>query len=351
MLPISANMANTATIFISTLHDEGDLFGMLMCQPLPNGEMAVDVIRYQNTVCQRCMKRGKEACKHAASQMPPWMSKDKQQRIAAFASERTRAEFEGTLHSKNQCAFDQKRVTYMFETKFKLEPGMQPNYIAMGIDPNAGGSSNSSIVSVYIDRASGHMVIKGYEDKNTRSLEDILEIVDHQIRAIRRDFSNIPIMICIETNVGFVHQQIHKYIRLNRELSENTFFIYEDKRKSRDQPEIGLVPTHDMKELLYELVKQNLRTGIVFDEDLIYPLPSGNTDVNDIVYQKKCQLDLRRQMTDYSIHTKVTVQGKVNRYIHGKHGGRNDDFVIGLQNAFAAVHFVECQPRYRSFIY
>lgn len=338
-------MANTATIFISTLHDKNDLFGMLMCQPLPNGEFAVDVIRYQNTVCQRCMKRGKDACKHAASQMPPWMSKDKQQRIAAFASERTRAEFEGTLHSKNQSAFDPDRVADMFGTPFT--PSVVPSYIAMGIDANQGGASNTSIVSIYGDHLSGLTVVAGFENSNTRSLEAILDLVKHQMQCIRKKFKYIPIIIGIETNTGFVPQQIFKFIRSNRELSDATFFIFEDKRTSKEQPEIGIVPTHDMKELLYELGKQNLRTGIVIDADLVLPTPPPKTE-NMAVYKKKCMLDIRRQMSDYSIHTKVTVQGRTTRYIHGKHGGRNDDFVIALLNACATRHFRECTPRYRS---
>jgi hypothetical protein len=227
---------------------------------------------------------------------------------------------------------------------------MIPNYVAMGIDPNAAGSSISSIVSVYNDRVTGQLVIKGYENSNTRSLELILDIVEHQIRGVRKHFRNIPILICIETNSRIVPQQIFKFVRLNRELSDNTFFIMEDKRRSDDQPEVGLVPTHDMKELMYELVKQHLRTGVVFDDRLVYPKPPEGTDPHDIVYQKKCQLDVRRQMTDYSIHTKVNVQGKTSKYIHGKHGGRNDDWVLGFMNACASMHYAECAQRYRSLV-
>jgi len=350
VLPISANMAYTATIFISTLHGEDDLFGMLMCQPLPNGEMAVDVIRYTNTVCQRCMKRGLEACKHAASQMPPWMSKDKQQRIAAFASERTRAEFEGTLHSKNQAAFVPEYIKDMFETKFT--PQNPAEYAVIGADFNAGGRSNSAIVTLYKDMASRKTVVKGFENANTRRLDGpdgICAILEHQIRGLREEYPFIPILICMETNVGFVPLHVVDFVRSRAELSESTFFVYEDRRHDKEHPAVGVVPDKQMKELLLELVKKNLQVGMVLDPNPILPRPSSNTKV-DQYYRTTVLNDYRRQLSDYSIHSTITVEGREIRRLHGKHGGRNDDLVSATQFACAGLHFAEMVPRYRSLV-
>jgi hypothetical protein len=55
VLPISANMAYTATIFISTLHGEDDLFGMLMCQPRRFADAALDVQGQAATYCSICL--------------------------------------------------------------------------------------------------------------------------------------------------------------------------------------------------------------------------------------------------------------------------------------------------------
>lgn len=350
VLPISANMAYTATIFISTLHGEDDLFGMLMCQPLPNGEMAVDVIRYTNTVCQRCMKRGLEACKHAASQMPPWMSKDKQQRIAAFASERTRAEFEGTLHSKNQAAFVSEYIKYMFESDF--QPQNPAEYAIIGCDWNAGGNSNSAIVTLYRDYASGKTVVKGFENANTRRLDGpngIYSLLEHQIQRLREEYPYIPILICMETNVGFVPRNVVDFVRSRADLSESTFFIYEDRRYNKERPEVGVVPTKTMKETLLELVKKNLQGGMVMDPNPILPKPSSTTKV-DQYYRTTVLNDYRRQLSDYSIHSTITVEGREIVRLHGKHGGRNDDLVSATQFACCGLHFAELLPRYKSLV-
>lgn len=350
VLPISANMAYTATIFISTLHGEDDLFGMLMCQPLPNGEMAVDVIRYTNTVCQRCMKRGLEACKHAASQMPPWMSKDKQQRIAAFASERTRAEFEGTLHSKNQSAFVPEHIKDMFETKFT--PQNPAEYAVIGCDWNAGGQSNSAIVTIYKDCASRKTVLKGFENCNTRRTDGpngVYAILEHQIRGLRAQYPFIPILICMEVNVGFVPRNVVDFVRSRPDLSESTFFIYEDRRYNKERPEVGVVPTKQMKETMLEIVEKNLQVGMVLDPNLILPKPSSNTKV-DQYYRTTVLNDYRRQLSDYSIHSTITVEGREIRRLHGKHGGRNDDLVSATQFACLGLHYAELVERYRSLV-
>ena len=340
-------MAYTATIFISTLHDEDDLFGMLMCQPLPNGENAVDVIRYTNTVCQRCMKRGLEACKHAASQMPFWMSKDKQQRIASFASERTRAEFEGTLHSKNRSAFLPERVRDMFGDRFT--PPSQPDFVVMGMDFNAAGASNTAIITLYKDRASRRVVVKGYENLNTRRQDVIFSLVERQIVKTREDFPYVPIVICIETNVGFLPMNVRDFVYGRADLAESTFFIYEDRRQDKEHPAVGLVPTKPIKNLLYELIKNNLDVGMSLDERLILPKPAEGAKI-DQFYAQSAITAFRRQMTDYSIHSTVTVTGEERTYMHGKHGGRNDDLVCALGFAVAALHYVNMMPRYRNLV-
>lgn len=161
VLPIVANNRYSTLIMISTVYSEEDSFFYMLNLKAPNGEPLMDSVRYRESVCPYCSRKGLEACKHAQGKQPRWIESDRQDRIKMISSKEGVAEMEGEVHGGAMRAHSSTLVAAMFDGPRNPSPRYMTGSFIIGIDPNYGGVlSNFALVVVYADKSTDKLVVR-----------------------------------------------------------------------------------------------------------------------------------------------------------------------------------------------
>jgi hypothetical protein len=155
-------------------------------------------------------------------------------------------------------------------------------------------------------------------------------------------------MLSIERNTAFVAGDIREYIRRNVRLSTNTYFIREDRTRNRAHPDVGVITSNALKEVIYEIIKRAFFEEVLFiDEKLIEPRPRPDATATAAFNDEMPPLmEARRQFNEFYVQERPSRHGRLIKILHGKFNDAMDDIVMAFMMAMFGLHQCLRAPQY-----
>jgi hypothetical protein len=195
-----------------------------------NGEFFFQTA-HMSLICPECLKLDTAAemilCRHEEYKLPQWKSGPKQARLTQLtlkfdnAGRGLRENF-GLPESSQETSFDKKHIKAIFDDDGKrvgqnYRGTPDPTFIMMAIDPNAGGESETAIISGFFlnetpNKTIFTTVIVGMDAKKCRDHNEQQLIITRHIGALREEFPTTTIIVVPENQTGFFHTMVGEYV-------------------------------------------------------------------------------------------------------------------------------------------
>jgi hypothetical protein len=320
VLPL-LEMSTTCLIAISTPLNGLNFYSELFELTGPTGDNLFNTLKI-GLSCEKCQKLGKSAeCNHMKHLIPSWKSASKFDLVKAVYADRKdllARESMGQITSDNASVFSQKSIDLFMDRKpYKMKN--KPDFVFLGVDPNGGGTSELSVVSICMEQ--NQIIILGIDSYPAKSHKDIKTVLIAHVNAIRcHPLTNESWCIFFpENNLG---QEASHMQHMCKDIRK--FYTYHEKEKP------GVCTTHERKEKYTVNTVQYFNQGAIhFDENFICanPFYSAETRTNRV------QKELRKQLIQFQ---KVVVPAAqpyqlAKYFFTGKlKPGMNDDCVMTL---------------------
>lgn len=155
------------------------------------------------------------------------------------------------------------------------------------------------------------------------------------------------IMLSIERNTAFVAGDIMEFIRRNVRLSTNTYFICEDRTRNLVHPDVGVITSNALKEVIYEIIKRAFFEEVLFiDEKLIEPRSRPGANATAFNDQMPPLMEARRQFNEFYVQERPSRNGRLIKILHGKFNDAMDDIVMAFMMAMFGLHQCLRAPQY-----
>lgn len=318
-------LETTALIAISTPQDSTNFYSLMFEMKDPAGNKLFNQNKIE-MVCEDCRKGPHpEKCTHMKHLLPRWKSSGKQDMVAQIYGDNSTdmlRESMGMTTEDSASVFHHSWVD-----KLKNAPPYNftnaPSYVWIACDPNGGGSSAMSIVSVTMEN--NQYVIVGMEMHNVKGHGEIRSLLVTHVKALRKVYGAAQFIFVPESNLG--HEASHMSHMLNSEPRCKSLM-------ERGEP--GVITTHKRKELYTNFtVEQFANGGIHFANEQSFVCANPFADAN--LRAKSCKKSFLQQL---SFFNKIVIQkgkpeeGNRPKIIYSGKKSGNDDlvmtFIIGM---------------------
>ena len=161
---------HTAMLAITSPGDEQNYISVIQDLQNADGEPLFYNIKI-GMMCEKCLKEGKEKCKHELKRLPNWKSESRHDIVRAVYGQNQEAmkrEAEGLIVSNRVYLFGKKDVDALAEREaYQFEYDVQ--LIEIGIDPSGGGAnSDYTIVSKCVENGKDivRIILSHYNNAN-----------------------------------------------------------------------------------------------------------------------------------------------------------------------------------------
>ena len=331
-------MDSTALICISTPQDRQNYYSVMFDMTDPkSGEKLFNSIEL-SLVCEQC-KLGPhpEKCTHMQHLLPKWKSSAKQSMVRQIYAENSAdmlRESMGVITEESVSVFESTWIQNLKSRPRYSERQAFP-YLFVGCDPNGGGSSHMSIVTVGME--ANTYIFLGMESHAVRGHGEIKQLLIEHVRGLRRVFPVSTIVFIPESNLG--HEASHMTHMLR---SETRICVLME----RGEP--GVNTSHKRKDLYASHSIEQFATGAVaIHEKFICcnPHQDANTRTATVIrnfFEQLggfCKLMVQRE-GNYSLPKIIYT---------GKRTGNDDLMMTMLIALFWATQFMtgKSTPNYR----
>lgn len=317
-------MKNTSLMCLSSPEGDSNYFSGLLNLKKDDGKPFFHVIDCFQ-ICKACQKleRVKQInCNHIPS-TTPWLAPRKQRELKQLykaSPEDAIREFGGMVVSDYKPALPKEEITRLFGREAIMTQGSPP-YIFTTCDPNGGGPSQMSIVSVYFAGAGGQLaVIVGMDSEAVRDDRDEYMLLHrHYFRLREHPLLRQAKQIFIpENNLGLESAHLDAMVKDIPGVR-----TYWEKPNKPGVCKDGRVTRAYQFNLAYALAQQSL----AFDYDC-FTVTKEQTVAS-------MKLQLQDQMLRYHWEKKpaADAMGKDRYALTGKVGNKQDDLLIALAMA------------------
>ncbi len=318
-------LETTALIAISTPQDSTNFYSLMFELKDPAGNALFNQNKIE-MVCEECRNGPHpEKCTHMKHLLPKWKSGGKQDMVAQIYGDNSTdmlRESMGVTTSDACSVFHQKWVAKL-KTRPRYTFRNSQRYIWIACDPNGGGSSAMSIVSLAMEN--NQYIVVGIESHTVKGHGEIRTLLVSHVKALRRIYKSAYFIFVPESNLG--HEASHMWHMLKDQPRIKTLM-------ERGEP--GVITTHKRKELYANYaVEQFANEGMHFakDEEWVTanPFKDANLRANSVRKEFIQQLGFFNKIV---IMKGEPHEGNIPKIVYSGKKSGNDDivmtFVIGL---------------------
>ena len=318
-------LETTALIAISTPQDSTNFYSLMFEMKDPAGNKLFNQNKIE-MVCEDCRNGPHpEKCTHMKHLLPRWKSSGKQDMVAQIYGDNSTdmlRESMGVTTEDSASVFHHSWVE-----RLKTAPPYNftnaPQFLWIACDPNGGGSSAMSIVTIAMEN--NQYVVVGMEMHVVKGHGEIRSLLVTHVKALRKIYGIAQFIFVPESNLG--HEASHMSHMLNAEPRCKSLM-------ERGEP--GVITTHKRKELYTNFtVEQFANGGIHFANEQSFVCSNPFADAN--LRAKSCKKSFLQQLTFFNkivIHKGKPEEGNRPKIIYSGKKSGNDDlvmtFIIGM---------------------